>query len=529
MTGSDQLAPRRVLCVSPKYAPSFGTFEYAYELMDGITAFMPPQGLLVIAASLPPTWQVRFLDENMTAASDADFAWAEVVFVSGMHVQRPQIHDIRERAHRAGRTAVLGGPSVSSCPDYYPDFDYLHVGEIGDATQALFALLAEDCSRPLRQVVLTTKERKPLTEMPAPAYELAEIDRYFLGSIQFSSGCPYQCEFCDIPGLYGRVPRLKTPEQILGELDKLVANKVNNAVYFVDDNFIANRRAVKALLPHLIAWQRANGYPISFACEATLNIARAPELLEMMREAGFDTIFCGIETPDPAALKAMSKTHNMMVPILEGIETLNHYGMEVVSGIILGLDTDTPESGQAILDFIEISRIPMLTINLLQALPKTALWDRLAATGRLIHDEDRESNVDFLLPYDEVVQMWRDTMTRAYDPATLFRRYEHQVATTYANRFPKPASPQRASWANIKKGLRLFAQIVWKVGIRSDYRREFWAFAWPKLKTGQIEAVIQAGLISRHLIRFAREASVGTMNASHYSAKLREPLKVAAE
>ena len=529
MTGSSQLTPRRVLCVSPKYAPSFGTFEYAYELMDGITAFMPPQGLLVIAASLPPTWEVRFLDENMTPASDADFAWAEVVFVSGMHIQRPQIHDICERAHRAGRTAVLGGPSVSSCPDYYPDFDYLHVGEIGDATQQLFEILAEDCSRPVRQVILTTKERRPLTEMPAPAYELAEIDRYFLGSIQFSSGCPYQCEFCDIPGLYGRVPRLKTPEQVLGELDKLVANKVNNAVYFVDDNFIANRRAVKELLPHLIAWQRANGYPISFACEATLNIARAPELLEMMREAGFDTIFCGIETPDPAALKAMSKTHNMMVPILEGIETLNYYGMEVVSGIILGLDTDTPESGQAILDFIEISRIPMLTINLLQALPKTALWDRLAATGRLIHDEDRESNVDFLLPYEEVVQMWRDTMARAYDPATLFARYEHQVTNVYANRFPKPASPQRVSWANIKKGLGLFANIVWKVGVRSDYRREFWAFAWPKLKRGEIEAVIQVGLVSRHLIRFAREASVGTMNASHYSAKLREPLKVAAE
>lgn len=529
MTGSDQLTSRRVLCVSPKYAPSFGTFEYAYELMDGVTAFMPPQGLLVIAASLPANWQVRFVDENMAVASDADFAWAEVVFVSGMHIQRPQIHDICERAHRAGRTAVLGGPSVSSCPDYYPDFDYLHVGEIGDATEQLFAILAEDCSRPLRQVVLTTQERKPLTEMPAPAYELAEIDRYFLGSIQFSSGCPYQCEFCDIPGLYGRVPRLKTPEQILAELDKLVANKVNNAVYFVDDNFIANRRAVKELLPHLIAWQRANGYPISFACEATLNIARAPDLLEMMREAGFDTIFCGIETPDPAALKAMSKTHNMMVPILEGIETLNHYGMEVVSGIILGLDTDTLESGQAVLDFIEISRIPMLTINLLQALPKTALWDRLAATGRLIHDEDRESNVDFLLPYDEVVQMWRDTMAKAYDPATLFARYEHQVATTYANRFAKPASPQRVSWANIKKGLRLFTQIVWKVGVRSNYRREFWAFAWPKLKKGQIEAVIQAGLISRHLIRFAREASVGAMNASYYSAKQREPLKVAAE
>jgi hopanoid C-2 methylase len=529
MTGSDQLASRRVLCVSPRYAPSFGTFEYAYELMDGVRAFMPPQGLLVIAAALPPSWPVRFIDENMSLATDADFVWAEVVFVSGMHVQRQQINDICRRAHQAGRTTVLGGPSVSACPDYYPDFDYLHIGELGDATEALFARLAEDASRPPRQVALTTKERRALAECPPPAYELAQVDRYFLGSIQFSSGCPYQCEFCDIPGLYGRIPRLKTPEQIIAELDKLLACGVNGAVYFVDDNFIGNRRAVKELLPHLIDWQRRNGYAISFACEATLNIARAPDILAMMREAGFDTVFCGIETPEPEALKAMSKSHNMMVPILEGIEALNAHGMEVVSGIILGLDTDSLASGRAVLDFIEVSRIPMLTINLLQALPKTPLWDRLQRTGRLVEDEERESNVDFLLPYEAVVAMWRETMARAYDPAALFARYEHQVRTTYANRLPRPASPQRTSWRNIRMGLSLLAKILWKVGVRSDYRREFWAFAWPKLKRGQIEPVIQAGLISRHLIRFAREASSGTMNASHYSAKLREPMPVAAE
>jgi radical SAM superfamily enzyme YgiQ (UPF0313 family) len=529
MRGSDQVTSRRVLCVSPRYAPSFGTFEYAYELMDGVRAFMPPQGLLVIAAALPPSWSVRFIDENMTPATDADFAWAEVVFVSGMHVQRQKIHDICERAHRAGRTTVLGGPSVSACPDYYPDFDYLHVGELGDATEALFARLAADCAHPARQVVLTTKERRPLTDCPAPAYELAQIERYFLGSVQFSSGCPYQCEFCDIPGLYGRVPRLKTPEQILRELDKLLDRRVNNAVYFVDDNFIGNRRAVKELLPHLIDWQKRNGYALSFACEATLNIARAPDILAMMREAGFETIFCGIETPEPEALRAMSKSHNMMVPILEGIETLNGYGMEVVSGIILGLDTDTEDSGRRVLDFIAASRIPMLTINLLQALPKTPLWDRLQITGRLIHDDDRESNVDFLLPYAEVVGMWRETMAEAYDPATLFARYEHQVKATYPNRIARPASRQRASWANIRKGLGLLARIVWTVGVRSDYRRAFWAFAWPKLKRGQIEPVIQAGLVSRHLIRFAREASSGAMNASHYSAKLRDPIRLAAE
>ena len=529
MTGACQLSARRILCVSPRYAPSFGTFEYAYELMSGVRAFMPPQGLLVIAAALPPTWTVRFIDENMKPATAADFAWAEAVFVSGMHVQRQQIHDICARDHRAGRVTVLGGPSVSASPGDYPDFDYLHIGELGDATETLFERLAADCARPPRQVVLTTQERRPLTEHPVPAYELAEIDRYFLGSIQFSSGCPYQCEFCDIPGLYGRIPRLKTPEQIIGELDKLLACGVNNAVYFVDDNFIANRRAVKQLLPHLIAWQQRNGYALSFACEATLNIARATDILAMMREAGFDTVFCGIETPEPEALKAMSKSHNMMTPLLESVDILNRHGMEVVSGIILGLDTDTLGSGQAILDFIEAARIPMATINLLQALPKTPLWDRLQRAGRLVDDESRESNVDFILPHDQVVAMWRDTMARAYAPEALFARYEHQVEVTYANRLPRPASPQRASWRNISLGLALLTKILWKVGVRSDYRRAFWAFAWPKLKRGQIEPVIQAGLISRHLIRFAREAASGGMNASHYSAKLRDPMRVAAE
>jgi len=529
MMGSDQSTSRRVLCVSPRYAPSFGTFEYAYELTNGVKAFMPPQGLLVIAAAAPPSWRVRFVDENLTPATDADFAWAEAVFVSGMHVQRRQIDDICRRAHLAGRATVLGGPSVSACPDYYPDFDYLHIGEFGDATEELFARLARDCSRTPKQVALTTNERRPLTERPAPAYELAQIDRYFLGSIQFSSGCPYRCEFCDIPGLYGRIPRLKAPGQIISELDRLLERGVNGAVYFVDDNFIANRRAVKELLPHLIAWQRRNGYAFSFACEATLNIARAPDLLAMMREAGFDTVFCGVETPEPEALKAMSKAHNLMTPILQSVETLNRYGMEVVSGIILGLDTDTRESGRRILEFIEASRIPMLTINLLQALPGTPLWDRLQRAGRLIDDDDRESNVDFLLPYDEVVAMWRETMARAYEPASLFARYEHQVRATYSNRFPRPASPQRTSWRNLATGLTLLAKILWKVGVRSDYRREFWKFAWPKLKRGQIEPVIAASLISRHLIRFAREASSGAMNASHYSPKLLRSIEVAAE
>ena len=246
---------RRVLCVFPRYTPSFGTFEFAYPLTDGVRAFMPPQGLLVIAAAVPTGWPVRFIDENMAPATDDDFAWAEVVFVSGMHVQRRQIDDIRSRAHRFNKVAVLGGSSVSACPENYPDFDYLHVGELGDATDDLFARLNDDVTRPQRQIVLTTKVRRELSEFPIPAYELAQIDRYLLGSIQFSSGCPYQCEFCDIPALYGRVARYKTAEQVCAELDKLRGLRVVELGVFRRRQFHRQqaRRARDAAAPDRVA------------------------------------------------------------------------------------------------------------------------------------------------------------------------------------------------------------------------------------------------------------------------------------
>ncbi|HXO71271.1 MAG TPA: B12-binding domain-containing radical SAM protein, partial [Bradyrhizobium sp.] len=410
---------------------------------------------------------------------------------------------------------------VSACPDYYPSFDYLHVGELGDATDELLARLARDPSRPPEQVVLKTADRVAMTDFPIPAYELAEIKKYFLGSIQYSSGCPYQCEFCDIPGLYGRNPRLKTPQQIIAELDKLRECGIMGSVYFVDDNFIGNRKAALDLLPHLIEWQKKTGYVLRFSCEATLNIAKRPEILSQMREAMFETIFCGIETPDPVALKAMKKDHNMMVPIMEAIQTLNNYGMEVVSGIILGLDTDKPETGKHLLEFIDVSQIPLLTINLLQALPQTPLWDRLKKEGRLIEDEGRDSNVDFRLPYDDVVTSWRACMGSAYEPAKLLERYEYQIRETYSKRL-NMRTPQQATRANIKLGLTMLRNIFWKVGVLGDYKWHFWKFALRRLARGQVEYLISSMLVAHHLIMFARDASKGQQNASNYSIRLRE-------
>src|SRR5436305_9521071 len=513
---------RRILCVFPRYTSSFGTFEHAYPLTDGVKAFMPPQGLLLIAAYLPENWPVRFVDENIKPATKEDFEWAEAVFVSGMHIQRQQMNEICRRAHRYDLSVAIGGPSVSACPEYYPSFDYLHVGELGDATNDLIARLARDPSRPEAQVMLKTADRLAMTEFPIPAYELAETRKYLLGSIQYSSGCPDRRQFCDTPGPYGRNPRLKAPHQIVAELDRLRECGMTDTVYFVDDNFIGNRKAALDLLPHLVAWQKRTGYITRLACEATLNIAKRPEILELMREAFFVTVFCGIETPDPDALKAMHKDHNMMVPILEGIHTINSYGMEVVSGIIMGLDTDKPETGEALLAFIEESKIPLLTINLLQALPKTPLWDRLERANRLIHDEGRDSNVDFLLPYDQVLASWRKCMEIAYQPERLYARYQYQCDFTYANQLRMPVSAEQKSWANIKRALIMLRKIFWKVGVLSDYRKVFWKFALARLRHGDIESLISVSMISHHLIMFARAASSGQQNASNYSMRLRE-------
>jgi radical SAM superfamily enzyme YgiQ (UPF0313 family) len=514
---------RRVLCVFPHYTPSFGTFNHAYRLMKGVRAFMPPQGLLLIAAYMPEGWPVRFIDENIRKATAAELEWADVILVSGMHVQRQQIHDIAERAHAAGKVVMLGGPSASASPEMYPDIDYLHIGEMGDATDRLIACLDESVARPSAQIRFETKERLPLQDFPIPAYDLIPLKNYLMLTLQFSSGCPYLCEFCDIPNLYGRQPRLKTAAQITAELDAMRRQKGHPpVVYFVDDNFVGNRKAAKEMLPHLVAWQKQHGYPMSFACEATLNIAKQPETLALMRESSFLGIFVGIETPEADALKAMRKNQNVAVPMMESIKTLNDYGLEVTSGIILGLDTDSDDTEARLKDFIEVSHIPMLTINLLQALPKTPLWDRLKVAGRLSDDSTLESNVRFLRPYDDVVSMWRRCIAYANDPERLFARFHHQVESTYVNRMIPPARG-KLNWANLSSALVLAFRVMVHIGILSDYRKPFWRAARHALRRGQIDAVLGMGFIAHHLIQFTREALRGEQNASYYSTKMRQP------
>ncbi len=509
---------RRILCVFPQYARSFGTLHHAYPLHGRARAFMPPQGLLVVAGAIPDAWEVRFVDENLGRASDEDYEWADAVFITGMHVQRERIREVNAAAHRHGLVTALGGPSVSACPEWYPDVDLLHLGELGNGTDALFDRIARTVERPPEQLRYETTDRRPLHEFPLPAYEHIDVRDYFLASIQYSSGCPFRCEFCDIPELYGRVPRLKTPEQVCAELDALMEAGAPGAVYFVDDNFIGSQKAALEILPHLVDWQRRNGYPLSLACELSINVARNTKILELMREAWFHTVFVGIETPDEESLAGISKKQNLGMPILEAVQILNSYGFEVVSGIIMGLDSDTEETPDRILEFIEASHIPMLTINLLYALPRTPLWRRLEKEGRILSDGagGDESNVDFKLPRETVREGWLRAVREANRPEALYRRFQHQVDHTYPHRFD-PGENRTIPEGSLRKGLGMLARTFWRVGVRGDYRRTFWRFALPALRQGKIESLVHVPMVAHHLIQFARDCDAGVGEYSFYS------------
>jgi radical SAM superfamily enzyme YgiQ (UPF0313 family) len=514
---------RKVLLAFPRYSYSFGTFNHAFPLMGDVKGFMPPQGILVVAALIPEEWEFKFVDENIQRVTPEEFAWADVVFVSGMHIQRHRIHDITRRAHDAGKVVALGGPSVSSAPDYYPDVDLLHCGEAGDATLRLFQRIDETVERPEEQIIYRTVERLPMSEFPTPAYHRIKVRDYLLGSVQFSSGCPYTCEFCDIPSLYGRNPRLKSPEQVVRELD-LLADGGAVSVYFVDDNFIGNPKAADALLDALIQWQQRpdRDYLVRLACEATLNMAGHTRILEKMQKAGFNNCFFGIETPDPKALKAMKKGQNMRMPILEAIETVNKYGIEAASGIIMGLDTDTDETPQALMDFADVSQIPIMTVNILYALPNTALYNRLEKDNRVLpaeKAENRDSNIVFLRPYEKVVKDWQQVIAHVFDAEHLYARYAYNAKHVYPHRI-KPKNPiAQATWPNISRALGIFRRILWRVGVCSDYRKLFWKMMWHELKQGNIETIFQVAMVAHHLITYARECTEGKMQSSNYSIR----------
>jgi radical SAM superfamily enzyme YgiQ (UPF0313 family) len=372
----------RALLVQARSPTTYWSFKHTLPFL-GKAATYPPLGIATLAAHLPSRWELRLRDLHVAPLDDADLAWADVVLVSGMLIQLPSMVDVLRRARAKGRRTVAGGPAPTTAPELFGEADHVFRGEAEGRLDLLVAVLEAPTPQAPRLLSPEGDARPDLRLARVPRFDLLDLSAYASQALQFSRGCPFHCEFCDIIEIFGRVPRVKAPAQVLAELDALRAAGARGTLFFVDDNFVGNRRAVAELLPVLRAWQERNGFPFFFCTEASLDLASHPELVAAMVAAGFSQVFLGIETPSTEALAQAGKTQNLRMPQGEAVEALTRAGLEVYAGFIVGFDSDGPDIFDRQLAFISSLPIARAMVNLLTALPGTQLTRRLEREGRL--------------------------------------------------------------------------------------------------------------------------------------------------
>jgi radical SAM superfamily enzyme YgiQ (UPF0313 family) len=426
-------SPCRVLLIYPQFIPnSFWNYGEACKLVD---ARYPaaPLGLITVAAMLPQDWEFKLVNRNTEELDEADIDWADMVMTGGMLNQQPDCNHLIDLCHRHGKPVVVGGPDVTSSPHLYANADFQVLGEAEDVIKDFVAAW----ERGERSGVFTAEKFQiDVTKTPLPRYDLLKRDQYLYICVQFSRGCPFTCEFCDIIELYGRRPRTKATSQILAELERLYELGYRGHVDFVDDNLIGNKKALKLFLPELKKWLEAHDYPFEFSTEASINLADDDELLEMMKQANFFGIFVGIESPDPETLAATKKKQNTRRDISASIHKIYRYGMFVTAGFIVGFDTERVSIANAMADFIEDCAVPVAMVGLLYALPNTQLTRRLAKEGRLHegHDVMSESNsgdqctlginFDPKRPMREILTDYKHILERVFDPVAYAGRLD---------------------------------------------------------------------------------------------------------
>ena len=459
----------KVLLVNPEYPVTYWSFRHALSFEGKRSAF-PPLSLTTISAMLPPAWERRLVDLNVRPLKPADIKWADIVFATAMLVQKESLLKVVAQCKAKGKRVVVGGPFISSAIEKIPGIDHIFLGE----AETTLPVFIEDLQRGEAKPIYQAAERPSLYATPVPDFGLADLKRYSMMGVQYSRGCPFQCEFCDIIEIYGRVPRTKTPDQMLAELDALVRVGWRGTVFIVDDNFIGNKRNVKQLLPRLAEWQEKNGQPFSFITEASVNLADDDELLAGMKRAGFRRVFLGIETPEEEGLRSALKTQNIGGDLLESVKKIQGYGMEVMAGFIVGFDTDKDDIFQRQINFIRDSAIPLAMVGLLNALPSTQLWRRLEREGRLLgessgNNTNGELNFVPAMDADRLLAGYRSILRTIYRPSEYYRR------TLECLKRISVAGPEQTHHSFVS-GITAFARIVLRLGIIDRERREFWSF-----------------------------------------------------
>lgn len=454
------------LLVYPKFPDTYWSFRYALSF-QGKRAAQPPLGLMTVAALLPGTWNKRLIDTNVERLKDKDLAWADVVFVSGMHIQHADLQVILKRCRARGLRTVVGGPITSSLPAAEIGADHIVIGE----AEELIATLAHDLESGSASAVYQAQARPEMELSPLPDLSLIRMNKYSTMTVQFSRGCPFNCEFCDIIEIYGRRPRTKAVAQVIAELDQLYAAKWRGPVFIVDDNFIGNKVRVRELLIAMAAWSQAHSRPFRFITEASLNLADDRDLLQTMKDAGFTSVFLGIETPDESSLMATHKLQNTRRNLLDSIATIQQYGLEVMGGFILGFDTDREDIFDRLVDFIQESAIPMAMVGLLQAMPGTQLFHRLSKEGRILNSgggSNTDCELNFLprMNATRLVKGYRSVLQRVYSSEAYFQRVREYL---------RRCRPSYRSHIGIAEVRAFFLSLLLQ-GVYGKARFAYWRF-----------------------------------------------------
>ncbi|NJM67769.1 MAG: B12-binding domain-containing radical SAM protein [Leptolyngbyaceae cyanobacterium CRU_2_3] len=468
----------KTLLLYPQFPQSFWSYDRFMEIA-GLKAVIPPLGIITVAALLPSDWEIRFCDRNVICETEADWEWCDLVILSAMLVQKPDFQALIQKAARLGKTVAVGGPYPTSVPQDALDAgaDFLILDE-GEMTVPLFL---EALKQGQTQGIFRSIDKPDVTQSPMPRFDLLQQDAYLMMAIQFSRGCPFNCEFCDIISLYGRKPRTKEPDQALAELQTLYDLGWRGSLFIVDDNFIGNQRNVKRFLRELIPWMQQHNYPFTFITEASVNLAEDDELLQLMGESGFYAVFLGIETPDQDSLQVTRKLQNTRSPLVEACRKINEAGLLIYAGFILGFDGERAGAGDRIQAFVEQTSIPQPMLGILQALPNTALWDRLKKEQRLIEGSshptgDQNTLMNFVptRPITELSREYVEGFWTLYEPQNYLRRCLQQCLKINTGR-----NQRQTMQFPLSKGLRLVIQLIWHQGIRRpEIRGQFWHQLW---------------------------------------------------
>jgi radical SAM superfamily enzyme YgiQ (UPF0313 family) len=523
-----------VLLLYPLFPKSFWSFEKMLDLIDR-KVMLPPLGLVTVAAILPQEWNFKLVDRNVRDVTEEEWDWADIVIMSAMIVQKEDMLAMIKESKRRGKLVGVGGPYPTALFGEVAEADYLILDE-GEMTLPMFV---EAVKNGEKSGVFRAKngERPDVTTTPVPRFDLLQLDAYGEMSVQFSRGCPFQCEFCDIIVLYGRKPRTKNPEQILAELQCLYDLGWRRSIFMVDDNFIGNKRNVKLFLKQLQPWMVEHGFPFSFSTEASVDLANDQEMLDMMVACNFGAVFLGIETPDEESLAMTQKFQNTRDSLSESVEKIARSGIRVMAGFIIGFDGEKAGAGQRIVNFVEKTAIPTALFSMLQALPDTALWHRLIKENRLRSQAVETAGSQTSLmnyiptrPLEDIAREYVEAFWDLYEPSKfLGRTYRHFLMLGEAN-YPKKenSTKQKVEWVTI----RALFTICWRQGLVRSTRWQFWncLIRMAIKNPGGLSSYLSTCALAEHfidyriIVRREIEAQLADFLALEAEAKLNPPV-----